>query len=129
MRCLNGQTLACEDLGYAKMNTIKRMTPRRWKKFQQYVSPGTQVRGGVVNGVAAWDGILIENYPYAKEEFFAEECAQGYDRQCMNQLQRQPVLRYQGFKRRREGEFLAMHQTVQFMVDGRWMSLVEILRL
>lgn len=87
------------------------------------------MRGGVVNDVAAWCGVLIENYPYAKEEFFAEECAQGYDRRCMNQLQRQPVFRYQGFETLWEGEFLAMHQTVQFLLGDRWLSLVEILRL
>jgi hypothetical protein len=114
------------------MTAIKSMTPRRWIKFGKIVPTGSEVRA-VREGIVLWHGVMLENYPYDKEEFIERECeAPRYLKRNMKQLHAQPVLRMQEFNALRETTFLVRppkwHVSVQFLVDGQWVTLSEILK-
>lgn len=115
------------------MDTIKTMTPHRWAKFTRLVPTGSEVRA-VRGDDVLWHGVMLENYPYDKEEFIGRECEETkYLKRNMKQLHAQPVLRMQGFKSLNESAFLLSppkwHVTVQYLVNGCWLNLTEVLHL
>jgi hypothetical protein len=114
------------------MTAIKTMTPRRWVKFGKIVPTGSEVRA-IREGVVLWHGVMLENYPYDKEEFIERECeAPRYLKQNMKQLHAQPVLRMQEFNALRETTFLVRTSrgkaSVQYLVAGEWVTLSQILK-
>lgn len=115
------------------MMLIKTMTPRRWVKFTRLVPTGSEVRA-VRGDDVLWHGVMLENYPYDKEEFLERECGETkYLKRNMRQLHAQPVLRMQEFCALNESTFLLSppkwHVMVQYLVGGCWLNLDEILCL
>jgi hypothetical protein len=115
----------------APMTTIKSMTPRRWAKFAQHVAAGGEARN-LLDGQEQWRGVLLENYPYDAEEYIEEECeSQRYYKMNLRQLHQKPRLRFQEYADRLPDRqaILALWPTLQFSVQGQWLSMVEILLL
>jgi hypothetical protein len=107
---------------------IKQMTPRRWAKFRRIVLPGVEVRN--MNCGRPWRGVLLENYPYSSEEYLERECEKlRYYRLNMKQLHKKPSLRVQDYEDINPHIVFATWPTVEYFVQGQWLSMDEILRL
>jgi hypothetical protein len=116
------------EKGHSMTTEIKSMTPRRWAKFRRIVLPGTEVRN--MNCSKPWSGVLLENYPCAAEERLDRECEKlRYYRLNLNQLHKKPSLRVQDYETIHPHIVFACWPTVQYSVQGQWLSMSEILRL
>lgn len=101
-----------------------------WTLFGKRVHAGVRVRGIGPDRTVWWQGILLENYPYGQEEFFADIQSCYYARRIQLQNRQRPRLRFQPIDELGESYFLLMGRssvTIEFRIKGKWRSLTQIM--
>lgn len=77
----------------------------------------------------AWEGILLENWPYFEEETIIQlppNMPESIERRRYQALC-VPHLRFQDFNSIEDEMINMQHEDVQYLIDGTWLSFAQIM--